>query len=107
MRRGRLLGLSKMFVKSMIFAIAGILATLVFRLINKRKAEQLHQMEEEERRQERELLQQEWDLLEARKQPLLQITPLSQPSVPRPTQVSYALPWSEEESKTSRGGYDG
>lgn len=37
-KRGRILGLSKMLVKSLIFALAGILATLVFRFINRRKA---------------------------------------------------------------------
>ena len=37
-KHGKFLGLSKMLIKSMIFAIAGICATLVIRLINKRKA---------------------------------------------------------------------
>jgi len=56
MKRGRVLGLSKMFVKSLIFAIAGILATLVFRLVYKRKQRQLEQMEEEQKRHEQQLL---------------------------------------------------
>ena len=47
-KRGRILGLSKMLVKSLIFAIAGLIATLVFRFINKRKQMQLEQMKEEE-----------------------------------------------------------
>ena len=38
-KRGKILGLSKMLVKSLIFAVAGILATLVFRLINRRKVQ--------------------------------------------------------------------
>ena len=37
-KRGRILGLSKMLVKSLIFTIAGVLATMIFRFINKRKA---------------------------------------------------------------------
>lgn len=77
-KRGRVLGLSKMLVKSLIFAIAGILATLVFRLINRRKAMQLKLIEEEEKRQEQELMQQEWDRIQASKLPLLQITPVGQ-----------------------------
>ena len=40
-KRGRILGLSKMLVKSLIFAIAGLLATLVFRFISRRKQMQL------------------------------------------------------------------
>ena len=70
-RKGRILGLSKILLKSFIFAIAGILATLVFKLINKRKAMMLAAMEEEERQQERDLLQSEWDRIEESKQPLL------------------------------------
>jgi len=70
-KRGRILGLSKMLVKSLIFVVAGILATLVFRLINRRKALQLQQMEDEERQKSKRLLEQEWDRIERSKQPLL------------------------------------
>ena len=71
MKRGRILGLSKMLVKSIIFAIAGILATLVFRFISKRKARQLEQMQAEHRKKEQELLEQEWNRQNSKKQPLL------------------------------------
>ena len=37
-KRGRILGLSKMLIKSLIFAVAGIVAMIVFRFIKKRKA---------------------------------------------------------------------
>ena len=37
-KRGRILGLSKMLVKSLIFTIAGVLAAMIFRFMNKRKA---------------------------------------------------------------------
>mmetsp|Transcript_9720 Transcript_9720/g.13284 ORF Transcript_9720/g.13284 Transcript_9720/m.13284 type:complete len:157 (+) Transcript_9720:245-715(+) len=63
MRRGRVLGLSKMLLKSIIFAVAGILATLIFRLINKRKARQLATLEAQRKKEEEELLQAEWDKL--------------------------------------------
>ena len=45
-----------MFIKSLIFAFAGLLATLVIRFINNRKLEQLRQKEEEEKRKADELL---------------------------------------------------
>ena len=61
MKRGRILGLSKMLVKSIIFAIAGILATLVFRFISKRKAEQLERLKAEQRKKEEDLLEEEWN----------------------------------------------
>ena len=75
-KRGRLLGLSKMLVKSLIFTIAGVLATMIFRFINKRKAMQLKQMVEEEEQKEKDLLQKEWDRIELSKQPVLEITPV-------------------------------
>ena len=55
-KRGRILGLSKMLVKSLIFAIAGLLAAVVFRFISRRKQRQLEQVKEEEIRRERQLL---------------------------------------------------
>ena len=55
-KRGRILGLSKMLVKSLIFAIAGLLAAVVFRFISRRKQRQLEQVKEEESRRERQLL---------------------------------------------------
>ena len=53
-KRGRVLGLSKMLIKSLIFAVAGIVAMIVFRFIRKRKALLVKKMEEEEERAENE-----------------------------------------------------
>ena len=53
-KRGRVLGLSKMLIKSLIFAVAGIVAMIVFRFIRKRKALLIKKMEEEEERAENE-----------------------------------------------------
>ena len=75
-KRGRILGLSKMLIKSLIFTVAGVMATIVFRFINKRKAMQLKALVDEEDRKERELMQKEWDKIERSKQPLLEITPV-------------------------------
>ena len=50
-----------MLVKSIIFAVAGILATLVFRFISKRKAEQLERLKAEQRKKEEDLLEEEWN----------------------------------------------
>ena len=71
------MGLSKMLIKSLIFTVAGVLATMVFRFINKRKAMQLQALVDEEERKERELMQKEWDRIELSKQPVLEITPIA------------------------------
>lgn len=52
-----------MFIKSLIFALAGILAALIFRLINQRKLQQLKAMEEEEKEKADELMKKEWELI--------------------------------------------
>lgn len=46
--KAKFFGLSKMLIKSLIFAVAGILAALIFRLINVRKAAQLRKLEQED-----------------------------------------------------------
>ena len=109
MKRGRILGLSKMLVKSIIFAIAGILATLVFRFISQRKAAQLERLKAEQRKKEEDLLEEEWNRINGQKQPLLQITPITEQLETKQEDdnqlltQSFSLPWPEEESKTTRG----
>ena len=108
-----------MLVKSLIFTVAGILATLVIRFINKRKALLLQKMVDEDKQKEKDVLQAEWDRIELSKQPLLEITPINQTNDGDNNQLlrkqsqqknsPFNMPWSEEESKTTRhgGGYDG
>ena len=47
-KKAKFFGFSKMLIKSLIFAVAGILAALIFRLINVRKVAQLRKLEQEE-----------------------------------------------------------
>ena len=47
----KIFGFSKMFVQSLIFALAGILATFIINFINKRKAAQLKALEDEEKKE--------------------------------------------------------
>ena len=60
-----------MFLKSLIFAVAGALAFLLFKLAYRRKIAQLEVMEQEERERAELLLQEEWDRLERERQPML------------------------------------
>ena len=80
---------------------------------------QLEQMEAEQRRKEKKLLQEEWERVERMKQPLLEITPVtgaatelieersqSKKMDPVGQSLSLSLPWSEEDTRVNRVGYD-
>ena len=61
-----------MLIKSLIFAVAGILAALIFRLINVRKVAQLRKLEQEEEEKAEKLLVEAWENSQE-KAPLLKI----------------------------------
>ena len=71
-RKARFFGFSKMLIKSLIFAVAGILAALIFRLINVRKVAQLRKLEKEEEDKAEKLLVEAWENSKE-KAPLLKI----------------------------------
>ena len=71
LKKGRLLGLSKMLLKSLIFAVAGALTYLVFNLAYSRKMNRLKALKKEEDDRAEQLMQEEWDRQELERQPLL------------------------------------
>lgn len=66
-------GLPRMLMRSLIFALAGLIAAFVLTVFRQRKFKKLQELQAKAEEETRTRLQEEWQRSETQKQPLLQL----------------------------------